>query len=89
MTGESLANTKWCKKCNTYHPPEYKCKPKMKIEQGVCPVCGDSLEYDGYRMQDDWVCYDVGCPNEECNWNGTEWYQTKYDNTADITGMPL
>jgi len=61
----------------------------MKTERGICPMCGEELEYDGYKMKDDSLCYYVVCNNKECNWNGTEWYRTEYDNTADITGMPL
>ena len=58
-------------------------------EQGVCPDCGHGLNYDGYSMQDDSLCHSVSCLNEECGWNGTEWYRTVFDNIADITGEPL
>lgn len=61
----------------------------MKTEQGVCPKCGDSLEYDTYQMKDDALCYFVWCPGKVCGWQGTEWYRTEYDNTADLKGMPL
>ena len=61
----------------------------MKTEQGICPMCEEQVEYGPYQMKDDSLCYEVECQSKHCDWMGTEWYRTEYDNTADITGMPL
>jgi len=52
-------------------------------------MCGEQVEYGPYQMKDDSLCYEVECQSKHCDWMGTEWYRTEYDNTADITGMPL
>ena len=48
-------------------------------EEGICPMCGAELIYDGYDVDGGRVVYDVTCT--ECDFQGVEVYNMIYDHT--------
>lgn len=48
-----------------------------KIEEGVCPVCGQArLEYGCIETTDDMIFYPWTC--EHCGASGEEWYKLTF-----------
>lgn len=54
-----------------------------KIEEGICPICGADIDYEGSFFEDDQVGMDWTCP--ECDAEGTEWYDLQFS-TSTVSG---
>jgi len=50
-----------------------------KVCEGVCPVCGEDVEYGSTDIGDGVVFYDVECP--VCGFQGHEIYDLIYHHT--------
>lgn len=61
----------------------------MKTKQNTCPKCFKPFIYGAYSMQDEALYYEVECCGDDCDFVGTEWYKTVFDNVADEKGNPL
>ena len=59
-------------------------QPKVKApkieefphEQGKCPKCGGTLDYDESFPENEDYCYEWSCP--KCNISGKEWYSMTF-----------
>lgn len=51
-----------------------------KFEEGICPVCGEHVEYEYSFIEDDQVGQEWTCP--KCDAQGTEWYDLVYSTTT-------
>lgn len=47
------------------------------VDVGICPDCGDLLEYDAFVPEGMGAYYEVHCPS--CNFSGKEWYDLTFD----------
>jgi predicted nucleic-acid-binding Zn-ribbon protein len=61
-----------------------KAKTFKTHEQGSCPVCGgDSLEYDGYEVEDNSLKYPWTC--DKCGASGDEFYDISFSEHCNVT----
>ena len=51
-------------------------------EEGICPICGGELEYEGDEPQDDGGVYEWTCPS--CGATGKEGYNKVFDRHYDV-----
>jgi len=51
---------------------------KVIQEEGVCPCCGDTLDYGSSYPQDGMYAYEWNCENDKCNATGVEWYEMNF-----------
>lgn len=62
---------------------------KLPIHQkGICPICGEDIEYGDFEMHDEGATYDWECP--KCGATGKEGYDLTFDgnhyNVCDANG---
>jgi predicted RNA-binding Zn-ribbon protein involved in translation (DUF1610 family) len=62
--------------------------PEKKIQYvGMCPVCGEALNYGSSEFEDDQLYYEVSC---SCGFEGKEWYSLTFGEiTSDEKELPL
>lgn len=50
-------------------------------QEGLCPMCGEPVEYGALIPDGPFIYYEYTCTNEECNDTGKEWYSVHYEET--------
>jgi rubredoxin len=60
-------------------------------QEGICPVCGEDIEYGDFEMHDEGATYDWECP--KCGATGKEGYDLTFDgnhyNVCDADGNEI